>query len=122
MSKPRAPSDFKLLETRKRDGYTYRLYRNALGETRQTYEIGAPLATDAEIQGFLRGLKSRAAGRANMKPGPKPGYAFKRGVSADPDRIDAILEDAADLDLSVLDVCRKHGISTRTYYKILRGQ
>ena len=121
MSKPRAPSDFKLLETRKREGYTYRLYRNALGETRQTYEIGAPLATDAEIQGFLRGLKSRAAGRANMQPGPKPGHVFKRGVCIEPDRVDAILEDAANIELSVVEVCRKHGISTRTYYKILRG-
>lgn len=117
MSKPLPPGAFKLLETRKRDGYTYRLYKNALGETRQTYEIGAPLATDAEIQGFLRSLKRRATGRANMLPGTrKPG-----SVTTDPDRIDAILEDAADIDQTVKQVCAKHGISTKTYYKILRG-
>lgn len=117
MSKPRPPDAFKLIETRKRDGYTYRLYKNALGETRQTYEIGAPLATDAEIQSFLRGLKKRAAGRANLVPGRvRPG-----SVTVDPDRVDAILEDAADLDQTIHQVCAKHGISTKTYYKILRG-
>lgn len=120
MTAARSPSAFKLIETRKRDGYTYRLYRNALGETRQTYEIGAPLATDVQVQSFIRSLKRSAAGRKNMVPNAS-GIAGKRGISADPDRIDAVLESVGQLDMSVREICAKHGISTKTYYKIVRG-
>lgn len=108
----------KLLETRKREGYTYRLYRLDDGTTKQTYEIGAPLATDVEIVSFIRQLKRRAAGRANMVPG---GGCAVRGISIDPDRIDAVLEDALNPEMRVADVCLKHKISSKTYYKILRG-
>lgn len=119
MTQAETPSDFKLLETRKRDGYTYRLYRNSLGQTRQTYEIGAPLATDLQVQNFIRSLKRKAAGRKNMVPGPKPGHAFKRGVRADPDRVAAIIEDSGDLSMTIDQICKKHGIATKTYYKIV---
>lgn len=121
MTAPRTPADYKLVETRKRDGYTYRLYRNALGETKQTYEIGAPLATDREVQQFIRSLKSKAAGRKNMVPGPKPGHSFKRGVTADPARVAEIIKDSGDLDLTIPQICKKHGISTKTYYKVIWG-
>lgn len=120
MSSTRHPSAFKLLETRKRDGYTYRLYRNALGETRQTYEIGRPLATEVQVQAFIRSLKRAAAGRKNLVPNAS-GVAGRRGISTDPDRIDAVLADVGRLDLTVAEICKKHGISTKTYYKILRG-
>lgn len=116
----RTPSDFKLVETRRRDGYTYRLYRNALGETKQTYEIGDDVASRVAIMQLLRASKKRAAGLANMVPNAS-GIAGRRGISADPDRIDAVLADAENVQMSVRDICAKHGISTKTYYKILRG-
>jgi hypothetical protein len=116
----RSPDAFKLVETRRRDGYTYRLYRNALGETRQTYEIGDDMASRVAIMQLLRAGKKRAAGKANLVPNAS-GIAGRRGISADPDRIDAVLADAGHPEMRVVDICKKHGISTKTYYRIVRG-
>ena len=118
MTRPRTPEQYKLIETRRRDGYTYRLYKNALGETRQTYEIGEPLATDHQIKQFIRSLRRKTAGLKNMVPNAS-GIAGKRGVTADPARCAEIIKDSGDLSLTIRQICEKHGISTKTYYKIV---
>ena len=111
--------NFKLVETRAREGYTYRLYRNGRGETKQSYEIGDDVVSRAAIMRLLRPVKRRNAGIPNLKPGnPLIG---RPGISADPDRVAAVLADAGNLEMNVRDICAKHGISTKTYYKLVRA-
>jgi len=110
----------KLLETRRREGYTYRLYRLDDGTMRQTYEITDPSVTKRDIATLVRQARRAAVGRSNLVPNGS-GIAGQRGISADPDKIDAILKDIEDPQLKVREVCAKHGISTKTYYRILRG-
>jgi len=103
------------IETRKRDGFTYRRYVMPDGTTRAGYEITDPSVRVQDISALIRKARRATVGKSNLNRGTG------RGISADPDRIDAVLEDIENPELKVREICAKHGISTKTYYKILRG-